>query len=543
MYYRDVCKILGLIVFGFTLALIIPLIIAFYYQFLESPEIHPQPHSFFAFVWSILLSIVFGGVLYYLGRHSKGSLYRREALFVVVAVWLIIPMIAAFPFLFSGTLKDPWQAYFESVSGFTTTGSSVLAAKKYNSETGKEEPIVMVVKGVIDTEYVYYGTVNPVRDPKTEKILYEGIEAVSKAVLFWRTFIQWLGGMGIIVLFVAVLPALGVGGKQLFYTEAPGPVKESLTPRIKETALNLWKIYVGITILEVIAILYTNPEIPIFDVVNITFATLATGGFSIKNASIGAYESVSLEWIVILFMFLGSINFSLYYYCVRGKFWRLNDPELIIYICLIFGASALTTFFLVNTEQGSYSLFDVLRKGTFQIISAQTTTGFTTADYDKWPYSAQITLLLVMCFGGMAGSTSGGIKTVRLYMLFRIAQHRVETLFRPEAVRAFAIGGGSINVEAAIRVLIFFLVLASFSTLGTLLLVFDGVDLETAFSTVVCCINNVGISFRAAGPLYSFAFMSDFGLIITMILMIMGRLEFLAVLAILVPAFWKKGGG
>lgn len=547
MLYRDIFKLLGSYLFVLAALFCVPFSIAFYYQFFSDPATHPQSHSTLFFFETIVITLLLGLFFRWIGKNASGNLYRREGIFVVVLIWFITPALSALPFIFSHTLENPFQAYFEMVSGYTTTGSTTMYPKKYDPQTGEEIPIHQVVKGVIDTGYTFYGTITPIRDPQTGKVLYEGIEAVGKALLFWRSFTQWLGGMGIIVLFVAILPALGIGGKQLFHAEAPGPIKDSLTPRIKDTASALWKIYLGLTVIETVVLMATNSEMPLFDAVTITFSTLATGGFSVKNANIAAYNNATTEWVIILFMLVGGINFSLYYYALRGKLYRLYDPELLIFLVLITLSSVFCAYHLVGWEiqlmTGGREVLDVakaVRYGFFQVISAQTTTGFVTANVDIWPYTTQVLLLIVMYFAAMAGSTSGGIKTMRLYMLFRIVQNKIESLFRPESVRNFTVGSVYVDHSTVVRNLCFFLIIAAVSTLSTFLFVADGIDPETALGAVACLINNVGVSFRAAGPFDSYAFMSDASLLLSSFIMILGRLEYFAILAILVPAFWKE---
>ncbi|MEM1283026.1 MAG: potassium transporter TrkG [Chlamydiota bacterium] len=533
---------------GFTVALAVPLLLAIYYEYYADPIVHNQPHATVAFFQSIFICFSLACICYIFGKNSSGTLYRKEGIFVVVLIWFLSPAVAALPYHFSGTLKNPFQAYFEATSGLTTTGATTMAAKKYDPKTHEEIPITKVVRGVHDTVYSFYGTIEPVRDPKTGLVMYEGIEAVSKSVLFWRSFTQWLGGMGIIVLFVAVLPALGVGGKQLFHAEMPGPLQDSLTPRIKETALHLWKIYLGISLLELLTLYFTNSEMSLFEIVTVTLSTVSTGGFSVRNASIGAFDNPTTDWVIIIFMFISSINFSLYYFMIIGKLYRLFDYELILYALLLGTCCLLCTYFIFGTEQvfltdqASSTFFgsEAFRSGFFQVVSAQTTTGFVTVDYDIWPYSAQVIMLIVMYFGGMAGSTAGGMKIMRLYMLFRIAQYKVESLFRPESVRRFRVGHSDVDVASTIRVLCFFLVLVSIATFSTFFFIIDGLDPETAFASVTCMINNIGIGFRMDGPAESCAFMSNVALVLSSFLMVLGRLEFFAILAILVPAFWKQ---
>ena len=547
MLYREISKILGFYLYGFTVPLLLPLIIAGYYQFFADTQSHPQPHTTAHFFVTILVCLLLGGVFHYFGREASGHVYRKEGLAMVVMIWILTPVICALPFFLSGTLKNPIAAYFEATSGLTTTGSTALTAKKFNQD-GKEIPIQETVKGVIDTTYVFYGTVEPVRDPITHQILYEGIEAVGKALLFWRSFIQWLGGGGIIVLFVAILPILGAGGRVLFQTEVTGPIKDTLTPRIKATAIELWKIYLWVTLLEVIILIATNTKMELFDAVTIAFAAISTGGFSIRNANIAYYQSSATEWAVLVCMLLGSINFSLYYFAMRGKFYKIFKPEFFLYLIVIALTCAITIWALVGEPNESltgapiipFSVTEAIRHGSFQIVSAITTSGFITVNYDIFPYVAQVVMLIVMFVGGMSGSTAGGIKIMRHYMLFRIAQHQVEFLFRPKWVQALKIAGKEVDTHAIVMVLCFFLIIIAVSVLGTFLYVLDGMDPKTALGLVGCMINDTGLSFRAAGPWQSCAFLSNFSYLLSCALMIMGRLEFFAVFAFLIPAFWKQ---
>jgi len=547
MLYRDIAKILGHYLFGLTLTLCVPFVLAIYYQFFADPSSHPQPHSFLAFFLSIITCLVLGAIFRKCGRKSSGHFYRREGLIAVVLIWFLTPAIAALPFIYSGTLKHPLQAYFEATSGFTTTGATTLHAKEYDQETGKEIPIQKVFCGSHTTVYKFYGTVEPVRD-SNGKIIHEGIEAVSKALLFWRSFTQWFGGMGIIVLFVAILPVLGVGGKLLFQAEVPGPVKDALTPRIKDTAITLWKIYLGLSFLQMGALMITNPDIPLLDAVTITFSSVSTGGFTIRNASIGHWDNPNTELVVLIFMFLGSINFSFYFHSLRGKFYRVYEPELFLYIILLLLSCGFASYLLVGTHNiladgqpgGILGVGQAIRYGFFQIVSTHTSTGFVTADYDVWPYAVQVLMLITMFLGGMSGSTAGGMKIIRHLMLFRIAQYKVESLFRPENVRKLRVGKREVNKDTALMVLSYFLIVIAISVISTFIFVLNGLDPESALSLVALLINNIGIGFRMASPLDTCAFLSDFGLIFSSILMILGRLEFLAVLAVLVPAFWKQ---
>jgi len=547
MAYREIAKILGYYLYFLALALSLPFGLAIYYQHGVDPSLHPQPHSVGAFATTLIVCLVTAASMQFLGRNGSGRFYKREALALVVFIWFLSAFIGGLPFYFSGTFDSMIDCYFEAMSGLTTTGATVMHAKSFDPLTGQHIPITKSFSDLYDVAYTFHGTIDPVISPSGE-VLYTGIEAVGKALLFWRSFMQWLGGMGIVVLFVAVLPALGVGGRALYQAEVPGPTKETLTPRIKETASLLWKIYLGFTIAEIALLMVTNKEVSFFDGCCITFSNLSTGGFGVRNESIASYHSTATQWVVILFMLLGSINFTLYFQVLRGKLYRFNEPEFIAYFSII-GLSCFIAVwnlvgtpvhFLNGTEDFAYGWIDAIRDGCFQSISAQTSTGFSTVDYDKWPFVNQVQMLIVMFLGSMAGSTGGGIKIIRHIMAFRIVQNYVESLFQPNAVRTPRVGNREIGTAAAIAVLSFYMVVISMSAIGTLFLTFDGVDPETALTTNTCMINNIGIAFRMGGPTESFAFLSPAAKIGSTLWMVAGRLEFFAVLVLLVPRFWKE---
>lgn len=548
MYVREILKLLGFYFYIFTCSLFVPLAIAYYFEFIADPLDHPQPHSTISFLVTVLVSFAIGFICNFFGKRASGNFFRKEGLLAVVLIWLLTPAVAGLPFYLNKTLENPFQAYFEACSGFTTTGATTLQAKLFDPETGLEIPIERELSGALNTLYSYYGTIEPVRDPETGRILFEGINAVSKALLFWRSFTQWLGGGGIIVLFVAILPALGVGGKMLFQAEVPGPVKGSLTPRIKETAGHLWKIYLGISLTQMLLLSWFNPELSWIDVSTITFSTVSTGGFTANNGSIGAFSSPATDWICMTFMVMGGINFSLYFQALRGKFYRIYEPELFLYLLMILFFGGFCSWLIYHTpkiltsgiQEGVFSAGEAVRHGFFQLVSCMTTTGFNTVDYDLWPYSVQVLLLIVGFFGGMAGATAGGIKIIRLLMVFRIVQHKVESIFRPESVRQFRIGNLEVDSGASVMVLSYFGIIIAISVFSTFIFTMQGLDPETSLSLVTLLINNIGMGFRMAAPSESLAFLSDFGLALSSLLMVMGRLEFLAVLAILVPAFWKQ---
>lgn len=526
-------KILSKYLFYLSALLLVPLSLACFYQIF--PELHPQPHSALAFFLTFVICLSLASVLRWMGRKATDQLYRRESILLVVLIWIITSIISALPFTFSGTLK-PLDAYFEAMSGLTTTGATMLCPKSYDPATGLEVPIHLTNAHVPEKTYIYYGTVSPIRDPETHLVLHSGIEAVSKSLLLWRCLLQWIGGMGIVVVFLAVLPVLGVGGKFLYQMETTGPIKDEISPRIRETASQLWKLYAFFTLFEVALLIWTNAEMPFFDALCTALATISTGGFSVRNDSIASYNSASTEGIVIAFMMIGSINFSLYFHILRFKFFRIYVPDFFLFLATAaIGCIAVSAFLIPEFGVG-----EAFRQGSFQALSFQTTTGFFSANYDRWPFAPQMLMLVLMFIGGMSGSTAGGIKTSRFYIAYKILLHRLESIFRPDSVRKLYIGKTEVDDKNALTVLAFFCIVVFFTAIGTISLVFDGIDPETALGLIACFLNNVGIAFRAAGPTESMAFLSPFSKILATFWMLLGRLEFFVVLLLFLPAFWKN---
>jgi trk system potassium uptake protein TrkH len=494
MFFKAICPGLGRYLLSLSCVLAIPLIVAVLYRFFWGDP--NQPDSMWGFLFTGALALSLGLILSRLYKQSEKTATRSESILLVVVIWFVTAAFGALPFLFSGTFSNPLDAYFESMSALTTSGATVI--------------------------------------PITE------LETLGKAILFWRSFLQWIGGMGIVVLFVAVLPALSMGGRFLFEAEVSGPTKDSMTPRIKETASLLWKIYVGLTALQTILLIATNSEMPLFDAINISFATVSTGGFTITSEGIAGYHSLATNVIVTIFMLLGSINFGLYIYCLRGKLFKLYDTELIVYLCALACASLIVSWNLWISSALPFSFQEALAFGTFQAISSQTSTGFALTNYDQWPFICQALLLILMFVGGMAGSTSGGIKIARHVVLLRVLKHKVESIFRPDAVRVLKVGEKEITDRSAITVLVYFCILISFAVLGTLLLLMDGIDPQTAMTTIATMTNNGGLSFGLAGVTGSYAFLPPFSKIVSIIWMVLGRLEFFALLVLCLPSFWRK---
>lgn len=528
-----ILKLLSKYLYYLSFLMLLPLGLAAYYQFFDY-ESHPQPHSTFAFVLTLSLTLLLAFVCSRFGSSGE-PLRRREGIILVVAIWLVTSLVSAFPFYFSRTLANPIDAYFEAISGLTTTGASMIYPKLYNQE-GTEIAYYITNLQIPNKTYSFFGTVPPVYDPQTNLVLYSGTEAVSKAILFWRSLLQWVGGLGIVVIFLTVLPTLQVGGRFLYQTEMTGPIKEGLTPRVKSTASQLWGIYLSLTFLEILLLVLTNRQIPFFDAVCISLSTISTGGFSVTNDSIASYGSAATDCIVLSFMILGSINFSLYYYLFKGKCKELLSPDFFLFLGILAAGTLFVSLPLLKTT----SLKEAFLIGSFQAISVQTSTGFITANYDTWPFISQMFLLLLMFIGGMSGSTAGGIKTSRFYILFKIVQHRLESIYRPDTIRTLRIGSAEVDDKNALTVLSFFCIVAFFVILGTVSLVLDNVDPETSLGLISCFLNNVGCAFRGAGPTGSFNFLSPLSKILSMIWMLLGRLEYFVVLLLFLPSFWKN---
>ncbi|MBN1914941.1 MAG: TrkH family potassium uptake protein [Parachlamydiales bacterium] len=546
MLYKEIFRILGKYLKYFTIVLTIPLGVALYYDFIVSHQDYPQPSSWVSFITTIIICIILSALFSFFGEKAEGNISRRESIVLVVLIWFFSAFISALPFYFSKTLENPIDCYFEAMSGLTTTGASTMCAKAYDP-SGKEIPLYNTNIHFPEKTYTYYGTIKPIKDPHTKLVVKTGIEAVSRGILFWRSFIQWLGGMGIVVLFIAILPALAVGGKFLYEMEVPGPTKETLTPRIKETASILWKLYLAATIIEIYLLIWTNEKMPLFDAFCITFSTLSTGGFGVRNESIGSYANIHTEWIVILFMILGSVNFSLYFHLVRRRLYRIYEPDFLFFLLIIVLGSLFVSLpligqkqILLNGAQSTYTLSSAIREGSFQAVSAQTSTGFSTANYDRWPLFSQLIMLILMFIGGMSGSTAGGIKTSRIFILYKIIAYKITSIVRPETIKKLKIGESEISPNIAMTVLVYFCIVIFFTVLGTVGMVYDGIDPDTSLGSIACMMNNIGMAFRAAGPTESFAFLPSLSKIISIFWMLLGRLEFFSLLLLFIPSFWKQ---
>jgi len=454
------------------------------------PSICFQDGAFLAVIGASAITIAAGILARRIAGPIHGDLSFREGFAVASLGWLTAGVFGALPFVISGNIPNVISAYFESISGFTTTGATILS----------------------------------------------DIEKLDPSIAYWRSLTQWLGGMGIIVLAVALLPLLGVGGMQLFRAEVPGPVKDRLLPRIQDTAKMLWVVYFGITVAAVVSLVLC--DMPVFEAICHAFTCMATGGFSPKNASIGAYGS-AVHWVIIVFMFLAGVNFSLHYLALRGRVVRyVMSEEFLFYVLLMTVASAIVLAFNLGASQTAFG--DTLRNAVFQVVSICTTTGYGTDDYELWPVVNQVVIVMLMFVGGSAGSTAGGFKCVRVLLIFKHAYVQVFRLIHPHAVKHVKVDQKLVpeDVMQSILGLFALYVMATFT--ATLIMAALGLDLVTAAASVITCLNNVGPGLGDVGPTQHFGDVPGLGKIVLATCMVMGRLELFTMMVLFLPSFWRK---
>jgi len=476
-----------------------------------------QPGSgqvIYAVLVSIVICLTIGLVCIW---HRRGDdnieqLYRKEAIAVVGLGWLLCGILGALPYIFSGVLRthcDSWfgvfcSAIFESVSGFTTTGASIFPSP----------------------------------------------QDLPRAILFWRSLTHWLGGMGIIVLFVAVLGQTGSGAKFLFNSEVPNLLSESLRPRIRQTAMLLWRIYIAISAAEVICLRLQGMNA--FESLCHTFGTMATGGFSTLNGSIGQYDKLGIEITITVFMLLAGTNFTLHAALLQGR-WRvvLRNREFRVYLLLLAAATAMISIDLMLNLPQKYSPASALRYGSFQAVSIMTTTGYGSDDFNTWPNFSQWLLVILMFIGGSAGSTGGGIKVVRIMLFVRIALMEAEHMFRPNVVRPLKIGGQILddNLRRNVGFYVGMVLVIFFASTALLLLLQNTahiedtqnqLDIVTASSAVAATLNGVGPGLAKVGLMGNYAFFTNPAKLLLSLLMILGRLEVMVILCLFVPSFWRQ---
>jgi len=444
-----------------------------------------------ALLYSGLITASVGGIVFFLtSKNLKKQIGKREGYIIVSTTWIVISLFGTLPFILSGAIPSFTDAFFETMSGFTTTGASILS----------------------------------------------DIEAMPRGILFWRSMTHWIGGMGIIVLSVAILPALGIGGMQLYAAEMPGPTKDKLHPRITQTAKRLWGIYVIFTIVETILLMTGGMDL--FDALCHTFGTVATGGFSTQNTSVAGY-SPFIQYVIIIFMILAGTNFTLHYMALHGRIRRiLKNEEFRYFIGLIVVTGLVITIGLAISSELPFGT--AFRKSLFQVVSIITTTGYITDDYLLWPVALWFIIFLMMFVGGMAGSTGGGIKVVRHLLLFKNSTMELKRVIHPQAIIPVRLSGKIVSLDIIYKIMAFFLIYFIIFGLGSLVMTFLGLDFHSAIGASIATLGNIGPGLGEVGPVGNYAAIPVFGKWFLSFLMLLGRLELFTVLILLSPSFWRK---
>jgi trk system potassium uptake protein len=445
-----------------------------------------------ALLSSMAITFAIGFILFVATRNQgDGQLNQRDGVAIVTLGWVMAGLFGTLPYLLSGAIPDFTNAYFESLSGFTTTGASILT----------------------------------------------NIEAIPEGILLWRSLTQWLGGMGIIVLSIAILPYLGIGGMQLYKAEVPSPVVDKLKPRISDTAKTLWKVYLSFTLIEMILLVVGGMSV--FDAVCHAFSTMPTGGFSTKNMSVAHYESVYFDCVLIFFMLLAGINFSLHYKLMKGDLMIFGrDSECRVFLILVAVFIALIT---LDVHRSVYnSMGQALRHAAFQVSSIITTTGFVSADYEKWPAFSQLLLLICMFLGAMAGSTGGGMKIMRIMLLLRHGYHQMFQIIHPHAVTTLKLAGRPVPGDILASIWGFFILYLSLFVTASLIMAALGLDFVSSFASVAATIGNIGPGLGVVGPVRNYLDVPLLGKWVLVLCMLLGRLEIYTVIVLFAPAYWKK---
>jgi trk system potassium uptake protein TrkH len=450
--------------------------------------------------WKALLisgvaSILSGALMYFYSKDNDKTVGKRDGFLIVSVGWFFLSLSGCLPYLISGAIPEFSSALFETVSGYTTTGASVL----------------------------------------------NDIESVSPSILTWRSITHWIGGMGIIVLTVAILPILGIGGMQLFSAEAPGVTTDKLHPRITDTAKRLWIIYVGMTIAE--ALLLRLAGMTWFDAVNHSMATVSTGGFSTKNANIAAYESPWIHYIIIFFMFLAGVNFALTYWGLKGRLDKIyKNEEFRFYLGMTIFITLVTTFVLMFNANVDWSLEQSFRISLFQVVAFITTTGFVTADLTniEGAFILKAIFFFLLFMGGSAGSTAGGIKIVRHLVIFKNSWLEFKRLLHPSGIIPVRYNENSVHGRITFNVMAFIIIYLMIFGFGSLVMSLNGLDFETAIGAVATSLGNVGPAIGGVCPVCNFSGISAFGKLFLSLIMLIGRLEIFTVLILFTPFFWKR---
>jgi trk system potassium uptake protein TrkH len=479
--YRAIAKSLGIVVFIEGVCMLPSLLVSLIYRENDAK----------AFVYSIVITITVGLLLYRI--HAKSSnFYTRDGFAVVSLSWILVSFFGSLPFLLSRTIPAPIDAFFESVSGFSTTGATIL----------------------------------------------QEIESLPKGILFWRSFTHWMGGMGVLVLTLAVLPSVGASSFHIMKAEATGPSTEKLVPKLGQSAKILYTIYTVLTAAQVIFLLIAG--MPLYDSLIHAFSSGGTGGFSNRNLSVSAYGNVFIEVIITAFVLLFGVNFGLYFQILKGNFRNFyRDEEFRFYIGTVLVSVLIITLQL--SAKGIFTFGESLRHSSFQVASIITTTGYVTTDFNLWPALSKCILMILMLIGASAGSTSGGMKCIRILLLFKIARREVAKIIHPRAVHTVKSGGRVVDEDTLSKTLAFFFIHFAILAISVLVVSLDGKDMTSTVTSVIATLSNTGPGLEIVGPTGNFYSFSVLSKLVFSFCMIAGRLELIPMLMLFSPHTWKKG--
>lgn len=484
--YRQIARVLSVLLFILGLLMLTGLPFSLYFR--AGDEIH--------LLISAVICWLTGGVLWFLGANKSNMVTKREGYLIVAFGWLTMVSFGMLPYLVSGAIPGVTDAFFETMSGMTTTGASILT----------------------------------------------DIEGVSKGILYWRSLTQWIGGMGIIVLTVAIFPLLGIGGIELFAAEAPGPTSDKIHPRIQETAKRLWLIYVGLT--GILTGWLWLAGMSFYDAINHAFTTMATGGFSTKNASLMAFDTPAIQYPIILFMFFAGMNYSVTYLALKGrmkKVWKNDEFRAYLFLVLVLCVVVSVSVYTIYHKNGELITFErAFRDSALQIVSLITTTGFVSADYTAWAPGLTMLFFILLFLGACAGSTAGGIKFIRHLVFFKNSYLEFKRLLHPNAIIPLKLNEQVVAPRIMTHVIIFLLLYIMIFILGSVMMSILGYDFMTSVGAVATSLGNVGPGIGKVGPVDNFAWLSGEAKWLLSFLMLLGRLELFTILVLLTPYFWKS---
>lgn len=484
--FKQIARVISILLFVVGGMMFTGLPFSYYYQSGDAQHL----------LISGLICVGTGALLFFTSNNKSKTVNKREGYLIVAFGWLSMVAFGMLPYLISGEISSVADAFFETMSGMTTTGASVLT----------------------------------------------DIEAVPHGILYWRSLTQWIGGMGIIVLTVAIFPLLGIGGIELFSAEAPGPTSDKIHPRIQETAKRLWGIYVGLTALLTVILMVAG--MTFYDAVNHALTTMATGGFSTRNASMMAFDTPAIQYPIVIFMFLAGTNYSVTYLALKGRFSRVwKNDEFKAYLGLVLVLGILVTFSVFTALNGrgeAISLEKAFRDSIFQIVSIITTTGYVSADYTKWTNGLTMLFFILLFLGASAGSTAGGIKFIRHLVFFKNSYLEFKRLIHPRAVVPLKLNEQVVAPRIMTHVIIFLLLYMMIFIVGSVVMSGLGYDFMTSVGAVATSLGNVGPAIGKVGPVDNFAHLSDAAKWLLSILMLMGRLELFTILVLMTPYFWKS---